>query len=653
MGTQHLEDILENFRKFGLISESTYNNSINNIKQRKVGYSYPINPILLMFSLIKSLQSYIWMRERVEKIEEEIKQTVANWESGNLSKEETKHILTTLVSQKNHIEKIKGIQLIRVKNLYNKIEDMDGTEYFELEEYLAYLLDNSEIPAITDFIVEFKDTWAICRSKIYDSKEFVKKEVIQEVETDILESLAPSLNVYNRISFDLEEILPSFEEYQSDEELFNIEKETEEVNTKISIKGGINHDTVFDPWDYVGKIVCKEDKKPLGMMRPPIIVKNIVYLPIVKEKPIEVVNIKKKYKKYLQQLGLSINELTLDQIRKQIADKLGIPEEMGLQPSFFNKWLSINNIAAIPEKPILSKVWFVQYERIRHQLPRNIVVKEEELETIRIPAWIPAPGSMIVHKEVIKKEIYGMANSNFGRIENLIESCPFGQALLIKRKFPPSRILEAFIRGLGKQNVSELRFFIAKTLGVGEGEAFTPENMWEINNKERILVSPHDLTSSYYTVLPAKAFEFNSKVHARLGVYFHSIPETFRYLFGRGIFSEDNKLGIIYGFDINNHKLNILWTEKSAEEIIKEVGRKSSSQYVQRFKHRVSMALGVPSAASLWPNNLARYFLNFIWMEEDLSLKDAMLLIEKRFFLRRVGFSDVIKLNEDGIVCKT
>ncbi|MHA1330157.1 MAG: hypothetical protein ACTSR2_03675 [Candidatus Hodarchaeales archaeon] len=653
MEIQQLEDILERLKQTNLISESAYIRSINDLENLSPNPIYPINPILLMFNLIKAFQSYIWMRERVERIENEIKQAVVNWERGKLSKEDTKRILTNLVSQKNRFEKVKGHQLKRVKSLYSTIEDIDGTEYFDLDDYLLFLLDNSEMSAIIDFIVEFKDVWAICRNKIRESGAFVKKEIVQEVETDILASLTPSLDSYNRVSFDLEEILPSFEDYQSNEELFNIERGVKEIQDKHSAEDKKKQGDISDPWDYVGKIAFKEDKHPLALIRPPIVVKGIIYLPLVKEKPIEVSRIKKKYKKQFKQAGLPVEKVTLHEIRKHIAKKLGIPEEMGLQPTWFNKWLSLNSVVSIPEKPVLSKVWFVKFEEIKTQAPQKVVIKEEQLETIRIPAWIPAPGSKIVHKEVIGKEIYGMAGSNFGRIVNLIESCPFGQALLTRREFPPSKILEVFLNGLGKQNISELRFFIAKTLGVGEGEAFTPENMWEINNKERILISPHYLISSYYTVLPAKAFEFNSRVQAKSGVYFHSIPETFRYLFGKEIFLEDNKkIGTIYGFDVSDLGFDILWTKKSAEEIIKEVGRKSSPQYIQRFKHRVSMALGVPSTASLWPSNLARYFLNFIWMEENLSLKDAMHLIEKRFLLQRTSFSDITKLSEAGMVCK-
>ena len=87
-------------------------------------------------------------------------------------------------------------------------------------------------------------------------------------------------------------------------------------------------------------------------------------------------------------------------------------------------------------------------------------------------------------------------------------------------------------------------------------------------------------------------------------------------------------------------------------EKIKEVGRKSSERYVNRFKRRMSLALGVSFQESLWPSNMARYFLNFIWMTEDQSLMEAISVIENQFSLEKVLFSNILEISEDNLVCK-
>jgi len=100
---------------------------------------------------------------------------------------------------------------------------------------------------------------------------------------------------------------------------------------------------------------------------------------------------------------------------------------------------------------------------------------------------------------------------------------------------------------LGKQNLAELRFYIAKELNVGEGEVFTAENLWLQNNKERLLISPHEIAVAYFAVLPTAAFTFtNHVICAKTGVYFHTVSETFRYLMGQPLTMDDEK-GLIYG----------------------------------------------------------------------------------------------------------
>ncbi len=174
-----------------------------------------------------------------------------------------------------------------------------------------------------------------------------------------------------------------------------------------------------------------------------------------------------------------------------------------------------------------------------------------------------------------------------------------------------------------------------------------------MNNQERLLISPHEIAVSYFSVLPAAAFAFSEVVRAKIGVYFHSVPETFRYLIGKPLNESSEENGLIYGFSVLKGNLFVLWSSKNAIEIIKELGRKSSEHYVNRFQRRVALALDIPPIESMWPSNLARYFMNFIWMEEDQTLEKALAVIEERFSIKKVSFSEILEINKDGLSCRT
>ena len=81
----------------------------------------------------------------------------------------------------------------------------------------------------------------------------------------------------------------------------------------------------------------------------------------------------------------------------------------------------------------------------------------------------------------------------YGTLAGIMRNTPFGEIFTIERKIPPSYVLDLFLVGLGIKNLAELRFSIAKTLKIGEGEVFLPENLWNLNNHERLLISPHEI----------------------------------------------------------------------------------------------------------------------------------------------------------------
>jgi hypothetical protein len=74
---------------------------------------------------------------------------------------------------------------------------------------------------------------------------------------------------------------------------------------------------------------------------------------------------------------------------------------------------------------------------------------------------------------------------------------------------------------------------------------------------------------------------------------------------------------------------------------------------VDRFRKRISLALAVPENESLWPNNLAVYYLNFIFpMREEFNLlPNTMKEIESKFALQLISFSEFDSITEEGLFC--
>ena len=109
-----------------------------------------------------------------------------------------------------------------------------------------------------------------------------------------------------------------------------------------------------------------------------------------------------------------------------------------------------------------------------------------------LAAWIPAPSLPPSFPISVWKIVKGIAGTHFGTISGILPESPFGHSLLVGRVIPPSTILDRYLDGLNKQNLAELRFYLAKKLQIGEGEVFSANNLWKVNYQERLL--PQEMT---------------------------------------------------------------------------------------------------------------------------------------------------------------
>ncbi|UCE12957.1 MAG: hypothetical protein JSV04_12285 [Candidatus Heimdallarchaeota archaeon] len=653
--SSEIKKFLYALRKKGVITEKYFVKSIDALKHSSTSDLNQLTPLLDMFRLSSFDEELLRLDESLLNIDNQMKAIIQAWEAGTLSKDEAKAILTNLVSQKKElIDKREQVQY-RIQTSVSRLMSLKNDNNFDLEGFIEQL-ERDEEDGIAESSIQFRTLWSKYSSEdVEGGKLEYQSEKLDDVELEILKSLMVPISQEKGVIFDLDEVIQSIDHDEiipSKSSL--LDQETADLDLVVDhvepLDSG-SEQLPSSPWDLVGRIAYNDDKSSVGLFRPPIMSNGSVFLPVVKEESISLSKLKQVYKDVLNQSELDLEKVTTQQIRATIAKTLKVPEELALQPSIFNHWVGILGVEVVPAKPQLKKVWFVERSAINNVSSDYPTIKNEDLKQFSVPAWIPASGEEVTDSKHLGYKISGMAGSDFGTISGIMNKTPFGQCLIIKRDIPPSHLLDLFLKGLGKQNLAELRFSIAKKLNVGEGEVFSAENLWNLNNQERLLVSPHELASSYFSVLPAAAFTFTQKIQAKIGVYFHSIPETFRYLIGKPLVVMEEEQGMIYGFLVHQGKIFILWTPKNPNDLIREVGRKTSGQYVKRFQRRVSMALGISPEESLWPSNLARYFLNFIWLEEEQPLKEALSVIEKQFSLQKVSFSDVDEITKDGLKC--
>lgn len=655
--SSNLKKVLLHLRDNNIISEKEYLKALEKLKDPSKVIPNQSIPLLDMFGLQRLDLELQHLDSSLEKIEKNMEEIARAWEKGSLSREKTKINITNLVRRKNGIIDLQKNFQIRIRAKISRLNKLNQHSRFDIENFASSFIDDEE-SVLTEMSSEFLRIWEkYSRGFLAESESDPVHQKLDDIETKILNSLMVPLKDGDRVVFDLDEVIkpidedkipqPPLLEYKSSEEnnsLNDIHSATENSIQSVESKS---------PWDFVGKVLYNANKSPIGIVRPPIIIKGETYLPLVMEEPLSIATLKEKYKDVLKQAELDLDVTTTQKIRNTIAKAMDVPEKIVLQPSIFNSWISDLGFETLPTKPQLKKVHFLKASIINNKKLDDFYIEESDLIKLRLPVWIPARGETVVSAPVLGKKVIGMAGSSFGTIIGIMEDTPFGQSVIVKRDVPPSSLLTLYLEGLGLQNFAELRFTIAKKLKIGEGEVFSAKNLWTLNNQERLLISPHEIAVSYYAVLPTSAFIFHDIIKAKIGVYFHSIPEVFHHLIGKTFPKSADEKGIVYGFIVEQGRFYILWSSKDPIDMIKEVGRKSSEQYVNRFRRRMSLALGISYQDSLWPSNMARYFLNFIWMTESQSLMEAMSAIENRFSLNRVSFSEISEIKEGELKYKT
>ncbi|MHA1978550.1 MAG: hypothetical protein ACW98F_10195 [Candidatus Hodarchaeales archaeon] len=653
--------MLMNLRTDKLIEENFLLTQLEKMEKLTKDKSEPPHPPLL--AILQTVDQNYLVTElnlKLDAIENKIEIIITDWEKKTLTDDEARGRISELVESKQSFvlqrKSLNSFITERLNYLTSIIKEsgLNSKDFF-MSEY-----SGSQFQLEKGIQNAFLEIWINYQSQDPDhEKQADNLKVSEIIESDILKAfISPATDEQDQVKFHLEDIIKPLPDIISQKPLFQGSKEQQEEPTssrdqqedKSSPQIGTLDQNY---WKYVGLVAYNRKEKPIGLIRAPIQVNEVYYLPIVLEERLSFALIKSKYFSPLHDMGIDLSTVSTEEIQLKISDTLNIPPQLSFQPSFFNEWLSLLSADFTPIKPKIANVWFLKTDSVKFSSNDSLILDESELEKLSLPAWIPVPSPSPPFSPTIGAMIKGIAGSHFGKITGVMNQTPFGHSMIIERPIPPSTLLDIFLQGLGKQNLAELRFYLAKTLKVGEGEVFSPNNMWKINFQERLLRSPHEIAIAYYSIFPSCAFHITTELKAKIGIYFHSISESLRFLTGKSLYKNNSHFGTIYGFKIENQELFVLYSPLSADQLVQQVGRKHSHQHVDRFRKRISLALAVPENESLWPNNLAVYYLNFIFpMREEFNLlPNTMAEIEAKFALKLISFSEFDSITKEGLHC--
>ncbi|MHA1541841.1 MAG: hypothetical protein ACTSQH_02560 [Candidatus Hodarchaeales archaeon] len=638
-----LRNILVKLRKDDLLDENLLINRLNELESlRSINSKSSLEPFFAIVRIVDQNNELEKVKKKTVQLESVIEDVISSWENTELSNDEARKKITHLVSSKQSLSKHQEHLTQTISTSVNRLKtllDLSGIRSQDL-----FTKQNNK--KIDEILSACKFIWdRVQKSDILstDSKELKSLSII---ETDILDAFVSPVSEQNQIKFKLGELIKPLPEIISPQTLLQKSHKLGELPKSEQIIP----DQV-DLWSFVGKIAITQQKIPLGLFRAPVSTQNQLYLPIVLEESVTFSDIKKKLGSQFDSFNIDPEDITTEEFQKIIASTLNIPLKLAFQPSIINEWLRVSKQKTAPFKPRIANVQFLKGDKLKSTNEESVSVNENDLEKIRLTAWIPAPSLAPSFTIEQGQTVNGMAGTHFGNVDGLMEKTPFGHVTLIKREIPPSSIIDQFLQGLAKRNLAELRFHLAKKLKIGEGEVFSADNLWTINYQERMLISPHELAISYYALLPSSALFLKDGLKAKIGIYFHSLTESLRFLNGKALYKDNVIFGAIYGFKIVQNQLMVLYSSLSGDELVQKVGRKHSQHNLERFQKRVSLALAVPEKESLMPNNLARYYMNFIWMEEFHSLTDAMTTVEDKFVINQISFAKFNSITEDGLFC--
>ena len=630
-------------RKNNLIDENLLIDRLNELESLRSGELKPsLEPFFAIFRIIDQFKVLGRVKNKIIQVESVIEDVISSWEKDELSNDGAREKITKLVSSKQLLSKQQDQLNITIRNDVDRIQTLFDLSGIRTED-LFVSQDNKKID---DVLSVFKSIWENYQNSEILLTDAKKLKSLTIIESDILDAFVTPVSEQNQIKFQLGEIIKPLPEIITPQTLLHSNRQTEvEQKTEKS-----KHDSV-DLWSYVGRIAITQQNKPLGLFRAPIISQNQTYLPIVLEESITFSEIKRKLGSQFQSLNIDTKNITTEDFQKLIANTLQIPPKLAFQPSFINEWLTVSNLKILPFKPTISNVRFLRSDSLPSTAQDSVLINEKNLEKIRLTAWIPAPSLTPSFSLKYGQTVKGMGGTHLGTIDGLMKKTPFGHISLVKREIPPSSVIDQYLQGLGKRNLAELRFYLAKKLEIGEGEVFSADNLWTANFQERLLISPHELAISYYALFPSSALYLKDELKAKIGIYFRSISESLQFLSGKSLYKHDVLFGTIYGFKIIQNQLIVLYSSLSGDQLVQKVGKKHSHHHLERFQKRVALALAVTKEESLMPNNLARYYMNFIWMEEFHSLTEAMATVEDKFGLNQISFAKFNSVTEDGLFC--
>jgi len=322
--SSNLKKFLLHLRDNNIISKKEYLKAMEELKHPSKVIQNQSIPLLDMFGLQHLDLELQHLDSSLAKVETNMKEIARAWEKGSLTKEETKINISNLVKRKNEIINLRKSFHLRIQAKISRLNKLNQHASFNIEDFASSLIDDDEQNSLNEITDMFLKVWEkYSRGYLAEGESDLVYQKLDDIETKILDSLMVPIKDENRVVFDLDEVIKPIDEdkipqrplleYKSSKE--NGIPNDFQTATEISIQSLGSK----SPWEFVGQVLYNANKSPIGIVRPPIVIKGDTYLPVVMEESLSIAILKEKYRDVLKQAELDLEVTTTQKIKSTIA----------------------------------------------------------------------------------------------------------------------------------------------------------------------------------------------------------------------------------------------------------------------------------------------------------------------------------------------
>ncbi|MHA1166755.1 MAG: hypothetical protein ACTSRU_02965 [Candidatus Hodarchaeales archaeon] len=617
---------------------------------------------------IKSISSDETLNRRMRnvqviKLRKEAEQVI-NESHGLLSKSrETLDYLKKYLPELTRDTESIGLTL---KNLSDRLDQAETALSSGVDTFVELDLDSdlrvlvSILPAFKEFIssrklkvemdIEFPETY-INKKRSKRKKKILEMKKLQETEP-VVSSVAQDVQEIESSEIQSSNIIEPGQHDEFDEP---DEKIAEEIVSETS--NVLEDDKVTQIWGLVGKFVMNEENTYIGTCSYPYSLHGSHILSYYREQELSSSNLRVLAGKILETIPSSLTEMK-ESLSRKISRALEIPVEIALLPSYVREYCSKANVnfELSPVYGSRGEISYTFFNTVKQGDNEEIIVVSDDIpdsDRNRL-IFLPSP-EITLGGSLLNFNVTSSCGEFCGVVKQILSRYDSGQILGLE-KATLSRDLASYILEIRYEGIdvtdplSTLQTAIMRKLGVSEDDSLQYWNLWKYCWIEKIPVMPWDLLQAYIAFIPSMAIaeiDFDSsEIMLKRGSQPISIDVLFPHLSAYSVVKGDTEEGRILGITASDGgELEFLWCALEENEILRRIGKQTTSTAKKQLQSRISSALRIDEKNSLLPSSLLKYFLFYVTLDEFESIFDAVDWLTEKFDIRRTLINNVSSID--------